>query len=52
VLRRAGAPTTPEALGWSRPYYREAVSHARLIRNRFLDLADDAGILERFAAGL
>jgi glycerol-1-phosphate dehydrogenase [NAD(P)+] len=54
VLRRAGAPVTPEELGWTRPYYREAVTHARLIRNRFtfLDLADDAGLLEGFAAGL
>ncbi len=54
VLRRAGAPTLPEELGWSRAYYREAVSHARLIRSRFtfLDLADDAGILEGFVAGL
>jgi glycerol-1-phosphate dehydrogenase [NAD(P)+] len=54
VLRRAGAPTMPEELGWSRAYYREAVSHARLIRSRFtfLDLADDAGILEGFAAEL
>jgi glycerol-1-phosphate dehydrogenase [NAD(P)+] len=54
VLRRAGAPTTPEGLGWSRDYYREAVSRARLIRNRytFLDLADDAGILEGFAGEL
>jgi hypothetical protein len=30
------------------------VSHARLIRSRFtfLDLADDAGLLAAFAAGL
>jgi glycerol-1-phosphate dehydrogenase [NAD(P)+] len=54
VLRRAGAPTRPEDLGWSRAYYRQAVSHARLIRSRFtfLDLADDAGLLAAFAAGL
>jgi len=47
ALRRAGAPTMPEELGWSRIFYREAVRHARLIRGRFtfLDLADDAGIL-------
>jgi glycerol-1-phosphate dehydrogenase [NAD(P)+] len=52
VLRRAGAPTTPEALGWPRPFYRQAVRHARLIRSRFtfLDLAADAGVLEGFAA--
>jgi glycerol-1-phosphate dehydrogenase [NAD(P)+] len=54
VLRRAGAPTRPEDLGWSRAYYREAVTHARLIRNRvtFLDVADDAGLLAGFAAAL
>ncbi len=54
VLRRAGAPTTPEELGWSRSFYRGAVYRARLIRSRFtfLDLAADAGILEGFAAGL
>lgn len=40
VLRRAGAPTTPEDLGWPRPFYEEAVRHAHEIRNRytFLDL--------------
>ena len=54
VLRLAGAPTTPEELGWSRAFYREAVRHAREIRNRFtfLDLAADAGILGGFLAGL
>ncbi len=54
VLRRAGAPTDPEALGWPRAYYRDAVVHARLIRNRytFLDLAADAGMLEALTAGL
>jgi glycerol-1-phosphate dehydrogenase [NAD(P)+] len=45
VLEQAGAPTTPEALGWPSSFYRRAVRHARLIRNRytFLDLAADAG---------
>ncbi|HEX3210332.1 MAG TPA: sn-glycerol-1-phosphate dehydrogenase [Geminicoccaceae bacterium] len=45
VLERAGAPTTPEALGWPGRFYQQAVRHARLIRNRytFLDLAADAG---------
>jgi glycerol-1-phosphate dehydrogenase [NAD(P)+] len=49
VLKRAGAPTTPEDLGWSRGFYREAVRHARKIRNRytFLDLAGDARALDR-----
>ena len=48
VLRRAGAPTTPEELGWPRAPYEEAVRHAREIRNRFtfLDLAGDAWLLE------
>jgi glycerol-1-phosphate dehydrogenase [NAD(P)+] len=49
VLERAGAATTPEALGWSRGFYDEAVRHAREIRNRytFLDLAADGGVLDR-----
>lgn len=48
VLRRAGAPTTPEALGWPPAFYQQAVRHAREIRNRwtFLDLAADAGVLD------
>jgi len=54
TLERAGAPTTPEALGWPRDFYREAVRHARLIRNRytFLDLAADSGGLDRLDDGL
>ncbi|MDH3792881.1 MAG: sn-glycerol-1-phosphate dehydrogenase, partial [Rhodospirillales bacterium] len=49
VLRKAGAPTTPEALGWPAAFYREAVRHAREIRDRytFLDLAGDSGLLDR-----
>ncbi len=49
VLRNAGAPTSPEALGWPRTYYRGALRHAREIRDRytFLDLAGDSGLLER-----
>ena len=52
TLERAGAATTPEALGWPREFYREAVRHAREIRNRytFLDLAADGGALERLGA--
>jgi glycerol-1-phosphate dehydrogenase [NAD(P)+] len=48
VLRRAGAPTVPEDLGWPRHFYRQAVGHAREIRNRYtvLDLAADSGRLE------
>jgi len=45
VLRAAGAPTTPEDLGWPRDFYLDALHHAREIRNRytFLDLAADSG---------
>jgi glycerol-1-phosphate dehydrogenase [NAD(P)+] len=54
ALGRAGAPVTPEALGWPRAFFREAVLHAREIRSRwtFLDLAADAGRLDTFAASL
>jgi glycerol-1-phosphate dehydrogenase [NAD(P)+] len=46
VLLEAGAPTTPEQLGWSAQAFAIAVRHAREIRGRytFLDLAADAGI--------
>ena len=46
VLRRAGAPTTAEALGWPAAFYQQAVRQAREIRNRwtFLDLAADTGM--------
>jgi len=48
VLRAAGAPTTPEELGWPRSFYQGALRHAREIRNRytFLDLAADSGALQ------
>jgi glycerol-1-phosphate dehydrogenase [NAD(P)+] len=54
TLERAGAPVTPEALGWSRAFFRDAVLRAREIRSRwtFLDLAADAGQLEAFVAAL
>ena len=47
-----GPRPTPEALGWPRDFYREAVRHAREIRNRytFLDLAADGGVLDRLGA--
>lgn len=50
VLRRAGAPTRPSDIGLDAGFYREAVRHARLIRDRatFLDLAADSGALEPF----
>jgi glycerol-1-phosphate dehydrogenase [NAD(P)+] len=53
ILERAGTATAPEALGWPRAFYSEAVRHAREIRNRytFLDLAADGGRLDRFAVG-
>jgi glycerol-1-phosphate dehydrogenase [NAD(P)+] len=49
ILQRAGAAAGPEALGWPRAFYGEAVRHAREIRNRytFLDLAADGGVLDR-----
>ena len=48
VLQAAGAPTTPEDLGWPRDFYIEALRHAREIRNRytFLDLAADSGVFQ------
>ena len=48
ALQRAGAPTTPEALGWPGDFYRAAVRHAREIRDRytFLDLAADSGMFD------
>jgi len=48
VLARAGAPRRPEDLHWPPGFYREAVRHAREIRDRytFLDLAADSGMLD------
>lgn len=52
LLQAAGAPTTARELGLSVDFYREAVVHAREMRNRysFLDMAADAGLLRDFAA--
>jgi len=52
VLKAAGAPTSPEAIHVPAAFYRQAVLHAREIRDRytFLDLAGDAGRLVAFAA--
>ena len=52
MLQRAGAPMTPEDLGWPRPFYLTAVKQAREIRNRytFLDLAADSDKLEPVGA--
>ena len=48
ALTRAGAPTTFADINLSRAFFRDAVLHAREIRNRytFLDLATDAGRLD------
>jgi len=37
VLKKAGAPTTPDAAGIPDAFYRDAVLHARLIRDRYFD---------------
>jgi glycerol-1-phosphate dehydrogenase [NAD(P)+] len=52
ALEAAGAPISGADLGLSPASYREAVRHAREIRDRYsiLDLAGDAGVLEDFAA--
>jgi glycerol-1-phosphate dehydrogenase [NAD(P)+] len=52
ALRAAGAPTTGVDLGLPSGFYREAVRHARELRDRYtvLDLAGDAGVLETFVA--
>lgn len=54
TLVGAGAPVSPADLGWPADFYRDAVYHAREIRNRytFLDLAAQSGRLEGFVAGL
>lgn len=50
VIRSAGGPTTATELGLPRDVWRDAMKHARDVRNRwsFLDLADDAGLLDPF----
>ncbi len=50
IIASAGGPTTATELGLSRNVWRNAMKHARDIRNRwsFLDLADDAGLLDDF----
>jgi glycerol-1-phosphate dehydrogenase [NAD(P)+] len=54
ILERSGAVTRPDAIGWPRAFYEDAVRHAREIRNRytFLDLAADGGVFERPAAAV
>jgi glycerol-1-phosphate dehydrogenase [NAD(P)+] len=52
ALKSAGGPTTATELGLSGSVWRKAMKHARDVRNRwsFLDLADDAGLLDEFLA--
>ncbi|MBI2718622.1 MAG: iron-containing alcohol dehydrogenase [Rhizobiales bacterium] len=52
TLAAAGGPTTATELGLSRKLWRDAMKYARDVRNRwsFLDLADDAGLLDDFLA--
>lgn len=54
ALVRAGAPVCAADLGWPGRFYRDAVRHAREIRNRytFLDLAAQSNRLESFVAAL
>jgi glycerol-1-phosphate dehydrogenase [NAD(P)+] len=52
TIKAAGGPTTATELGLSVKLWRQAMKHARDVRNRwsFLDLADDAGLLDEFLA--
>jgi glycerol-1-phosphate dehydrogenase [NAD(P)+] len=54
ALREAGAATRPQDLGIPPAFYREAVLHAREVRERYgmLDLAADASLLAAFVQGL
>ena len=50
TLAAAGGPVTATEMGLSRYVWQDAMKYARDIRNRwsFLDLADDAGLLDEF----
>jgi glycerol-1-phosphate dehydrogenase [NAD(P)+] len=50
ALRAAGGPVTASEMGLPRKIWRDAMKYARDVRNRwsFLDLADDAGLLDEF----
>ena len=50
TLAAAGGPTTATELGLPRKVWRDDMKYARDVRNRwsFLDLADDAGLLDEF----
>ena len=51
-MAAAGAPQTAADLALDPAIYRNAIQHAREIRDRYsvLDLASDAGLIEEFAA--
>lgn len=53
AMREGGLPMTGAALGLDPAFYRDAVLHARELRDRFgiLDIAADCGVLEEFARG-
>ena len=53
ALHRAGGPVTAAELRLDPDFYREAVLHAREMRNRYsvLDLLADADMLEDAVAG-
>lgn len=50
AFEQAGVVIEPQGLGIVTGFYREAIIHARELRDRFtmLDLAADTGLLERF----
>lgn len=50
ALREAGGPTSASEMNLPRKIWRDAMKYARDVRNRwsFLDLADDAGLLDDF----
>lgn len=50
ALRAAGGPTSATEMNLPRQIWRDAMKYARDVRNRwsFLDLADDAGLLDDF----
>ena len=52
TLKSAGGATTATELGFPVKLWRQSMKHARDVRNRwsFLDLADDAGLLDEFLA--
>ena len=52
AMKEAGCQLTGADLGLDPEFYRNAVRYSRFIRDRFsmLDVADDSGQLEAFAA--